>query len=568
MKYLPVPPLRQSLDRYLMALSPLLDDSQQQRAESVVEKFATVEGPACQDALLHFADEENAAGRSWLSRAWLSIYLTDRYPLALSSNVGFRIRLVAGGVGVDRAAEVIHRVASVHLSHLRGELEAEVDPRGNPVDMSQWQILAGGLRRPRPVEDVFLEGRSGAAGREIGVLWKGRLLMVPISDDAGHPPSRRTLVETLNRMQEMRLPEDDTFTHLSYLGSEKATRYLDALLEDQHNAEVHRRLVDTVFLVNLTDTPASAEEHQERVTFEPGQAWVYKPFTYQISLVDDFVGVHSEHSVVDGATLRSMIKAVQRVPSGEDEDDSVGAVHLEPLTWTMTSDHRAALARDVASYRRMAEQYRVRIHQFPVAVPPDLPFSVSHDAIQQLTLLFAQMSTYGRPRSVYEAVDVREFQAGRTECLRPVTPAALQLVQAMINGSATPDLLFAALSAHKEQVIACKTGQGFDRHLMGLRLMADRLELQPDLFVDESYRLLTTDFLSTSSVGTAEQIVRFTFAPTSDGGIGVNYTLTDGMYEFCMTHRADQVEHLDEFVAALDAGVSSLRELVEAARDS
>lgn len=567
MKHLPVPPLRQSLDRYLAAVRPLMDATRRRRAEEMVGDFAATDGPACQAALLRFAAQENAAGRSWLSRAWLSSYLGDRAPLPLSSNVGFRVRSSTVPAGVARAADAIHRVAGVHLSFLRGEIEDEVSPRGNPMDMHQWQVLAGGLRHPRPGEDVFLDGRPGAAMREVGVLWRGRLLMMPISDRDGQPLSRRILARALTELQELSVSADDAFTHLSYLGSDRASAYLDALLDYPGNAEIYDRLVHAVFLVNLTDTPASEEVHQERVTFQLGQAWAYKPFTYQISLVDDYVGVHVEHSVVDGVTLRSMVEVMQSVQRTDSDDDGP-PVHLEPLTWTMSHDLRARLGRDTASYRQQAAAYRVRILQFPVAGPPDLPFPVSHDAIQQLSLVYAQLAAYGRVRSTYEAVDMREFQSGRTECLRPITCDALALVQALLDDDATPDHLYAALTAHKLQVVACKTGQGFDRHLMGLRLMAERLDLKPALFDDESFDLLTTDFLSTTSVGTAQQIVRFTFAPTSEGGIGVNYTVTDGMYEFCLIHRADQTERLGDFIAALEAGVFALGRLLLRVRES
>lgn len=563
MKYLPVPPLRQSLDRYLGAVRPLLGVEQMQRAEKAVEDFATGDGPACQAQLLRFADQENAAGGSWMSREWLSVYLSIRDPLPLASNVGFRIRPGSASAGVAHAADTIHRIASVHLSHLRGDVEDEVSPRGHRMDMRQWQVLAGGMRHPRPREDVFLDGHSGAATREIGVLWKGRCLMMPISDVSGHPLSRGAVRDALHRLRTLPPAANDTFTHLSYLGSDKAAVHLDALLEDPYNVETYDRLVHAVFLVNVTDTPATDEHHQERITFEPGQAWAYKPFTYQVSLVEDFVGVHVEHSVVDGVTLRSMVMAMAAAHSSDQPTYDGPALALEPLSWTMQEDRAAELSRDIAAYRRRSAAHRVRIVGVPNPVPDGLPFSASNDAIQQFILLYAQLSTYAQARSTYEAVDMREHQAGRTECLRPVTTDALVLARALLEGRATPDLLRAALASHREQVIACKSGQGFDRHLMGLRDMAGRLGLEPALFEDGSFEALTTDFLSTSSVGDDRQIIRFTFAPTSVGGIGVNYTVTDTSYEFCLTHDSRVSQRIEEFITALEEGASAVRGLLD-----
>ncbi|MGO1384655.1 MAG: choline/carnitine O-acyltransferase [Arachnia sp.] len=562
MKYLPVPPLRQSLERCLKALRPLLDDSQMQGAQAAVDEFATVDGPQCQSELERFADLENAEGRSWLSQDWLSSYLVSRDPLPLSSNVGFRIHASVEPDGIGRAADTIHRAAAVHLSWLRGEIKDEINPRGNPMDMHQWRVLAGGLRHPQLEMDTFITGRPGADSREIGVLFKGRLHMMPISDASGQPLSRRVLGDAMERLQKASDATDDTFTHLSYLGSDKAAAYLDALLQHPENAAVYDRLLHAVFLVNITDVPASKEEHQERVTFHVGQAWAYKPFTYQVSLVDDFVGVHIEHSSVDGVTLRSMVEVMQGIDP-EDVGDHARGVDLEPVDWHMSEDLRTQLARDVETYRREASEFRVRILHVPVGVPPDLLLSVSHDALQQFSLLYAQVVTYGKVRSVYEAVDMREFQAGRTECLRPVTNEALTLVHALIAGTATHEILLAALAAHKEQVIACKTGQGFDRHLLGLALMAKRMGLEPTLHSDEGYLRLTADFLSTTSVGGAEQITRFTFAPTTTDGIGVNYTLTHGPYEFCLSFRGDKVKRIDEFIQGIHKGVDALGVLLK-----
>lgn len=563
MTQLPVPPLRQSLDRYLAALRPLSDAGQMRRAEEVVARFHATDGPRCQAELVAFADQENAAGESWLSRHWLATYLAVREPLPLTSSVGFRIRWDRDSSGIDRAAEVIHCAASVHLSYLRGEVEDEVTPRGDPVDMRQWQVLAGGVRHPRPVEDVFLDGRRESAAREIGVLWHGHCLMLPISDDAGQPLPQPVLAAALAQLPRLPLGQDEGFTHLSYLGSDLAAAHLDALLVDPGNARRYERLVHALFLVNLTDTVASDEGHQERVSFHPGQAWAYKPLTYQVSLTDDHVGLHVEHSMVDGATIASVISLMQQVgPAG---DPGAHPPALEPLTWSMPADLGAQIADATRSYRHRAGAYRVRIVRTPSALPADLPFRVSHDAIQQVALLCAQLATYGRARSTYEAVDMREYQAGRTECLRPIGQQSLALAHALVTGGATPEHLHDALAAHKEQIVACKSGQGFERHLFGLQRMAQGLGLAPPLFGEESHVRLTTDFLSTSSLGDDRQMTRFTFAPTSVGGIGVNYTAVQGGYEFCLIADADDNVAMDDFAGSLAMAVTALAHLVTTA---
>ena len=134
-KTLPVPPLDGTLSRFLTAAEPLVDRETLEGARREVERFASQEGPRLQTALEEFARAEDAAGRSWLSREWLDGYLTVRTPLPLTTSVGFQIAGDYGAPGVGRAAELVHRAASVHLRQVRGETAQQVDPRGNPLSM-------------------------------------------------------------------------------------------------------------------------------------------------------------------------------------------------------------------------------------------------------------------------------------------------------------------------------------------------------------------------------------------------------------------------------------------------
>ncbi|PIE28148.1 MAG: acyltransferase, partial [Micrococcales bacterium] len=122
MKRLPVPDLEPTLDCLLGVVRPIVDDDQFAATKTSVEEFAAGDGPRCQQDLLAFADEQHAQGESWFSRVWLSGYLGVRTPLPLTSNVGFQLRMDTESTGLDRAAEIAHRLAAVHLAHVRGDL--------------------------------------------------------------------------------------------------------------------------------------------------------------------------------------------------------------------------------------------------------------------------------------------------------------------------------------------------------------------------------------------------------------------------------------------------------------
>lgn len=206
------------------------------------------------------------------------------------------------------------------------------------------------------------------------------------------------------------------------------------------------------------------------------------------------------------------------------------------------------MSRGVEQARERAQQIEAARVVIPRPFDEDQPFRSSADARAQLIAQCAQQLTYGRIRGVYEAVDMREFQAGRTEALRSVTPESVEFAAALADGSATRDQLDAALGAHRAWVKRVKQGAGMDRHL----LMLQEISREPDPFLSSPLlQRVREDFLSTSSLGGADQIIRFLFAPTCRGGFGVNYTMYPDRGEYLVTWRRGEAEQPHAFLQNL-----------------
>lgn len=149
----------------------------------------------------------------------------------------------------------------------------------------------------------------------------------------------------------------------------------------------------------------------------------------------------------------------------------------------------------------------------------------------------------------YEAVDVSRFKNSCTECVRPVSEESLAFVGTLLQEKLSREALDTALAEHKARIKVCKLGQGLNRHLLGLKLMAARAggEL-PEFYKDEGYQTFTTDFLSTSTVGDKCTVVNFAFAPTSVGGLGINYTITPEGWLYTVSYTQEQQEKINTFV--------------------
>lgn len=565
MKRLPVPPLPQTLERYLATVRPLLDDAEFERTTQAVRAFETGAGPQAQRALEEFAHEEHEAGRNWMSEAWLETYLAGRDNLTLLSNVAFELAWHSPSTGVDLAADVVHRFAAVHLDYLRGDIPSDTGPRGDELCMRQWRYLAGGLRDPKPGLDVFVPGVASAANREVLVLHNDSGYVVRVSDEIGRPLSRAALGAILREVVEADATPGPPFAASAYLGGDAAAEFFAELVSDPENAATYARLSETLFVVNLISETASLETHMERTAFRAGQAWPYKPVTVQVSLADDFVGLHIEHSTMDGATVQSIVGRAQQVP--QEEPPLSSSADASRLRWNLSPVHEQQLWDGIEEYERTASGHRFRVVHVDTGPLPEVPFKLSVDACFQFVMLYAQLKANGRVGSTYESVDMREYQAGRTECLRPNTAAAVEFVSALLAGNATTEQLRAALDAHRDQVKLAKSGQAIDRHLFGLKLMASRAGLDAPIFDDPGYATLVTDTLSTTSLGERTRIVRAAFAPTNPGCIGIYYCAVEDGLEFCVNYEEGVTPRFEEYIAALQEGADRLMAALKAAAE-
>lgn len=557
LKPLPVPELDNSLDAYSHALEAVLEGDRLERAKGIVEDFRTGKGPELDAKLRERAAEREEQGVNWLHSEWYAGYLTVREPLALSTNVLFQIDLPDKDmpVGMGRAVEFIQRAAAIHLQAAAGETPEDQDARGNRITMNQWFPYAGAIRHPEPGEDVIIQTELDATNREIGVFCNGKFFALQISDDEGKPASDKAIADALEKILAASQTEEGTFDFNvpSLIGSGALAELLPDLLELGYNRAVYDRLANMLFTIDIVDDEMAGDrEHFKRDTFAPRGAWLYKPMSYQISLRDHWIGLQVEHSCQDGATLVTAIKRMQSVVLPAEASNTLTEIEPQFLIWEISDELGAKLQQELDQTLAQADKFDVEIITVPHKQPAEMPFKVSRDASAQLTMSIAQELTYGHVRAVYEAVDMREFRAGRTECLRAATPEAVNFAKKLVAGKATSEDLESAINAHRGWVKRCKSGNGFDRHFQMLATVDEEAAANEPFFTDEDATAARRDFLSTTSIGGADQVVRYSFVPSLPEGFGIAYTPLPQDGEFCVSWNTGTAEKPEEFRANLE----------------
>ncbi|QMT33168.1 choline/carnitine O-acyltransferase [Conchiformibius steedae DSM 2580] len=550
---LPVAELDDTLRRFLNHIRPLLDDHAYAQAESDARAFWRDTAPALQQALQQRA--QSRPDSSWLIDTWLNSYLSIRTPLPLASNVGFGIPMHGADIAQWCAA-----MAGVCADWHHQRIETPVSPQGAPVCMEQWRILAGAARIPAQGCDEY---RFATHSRHIGVLHQGWYYRVPALDEHGEALSAdhfRAVFAHIGAQHELN-PYPVSVPVV--LGGDDSARLYADLRREPANAALLDAIADDLFHISLYHEALSADEDLARATFAPdGGIWFYKPLTFCHNLATQRLFLHVEHTWEDGGALKGMIaRAVAKL--SDTEQTATAAESTAPVrqSWQLSPEQQHNWAKWQQQYARRARAMHVHSFRAPLN-GITIPKGISQDALMQFALQYGQLVAFGKVRNTYEAVDVSHFLRGRTECVRPVSVESLAFVQSLLTGSAAGDAFTAALAEHKARIKTAKTGLGANRHLLGLHTEARAAGADTSWFEGEAYQLFTQDFLSTSTVGDDALVRNFAFAPTSEGGLGVNYTLTSDAWLFTVSFHADQAVEAARFAAAVQAGAQHILQFI------
>lgn len=550
---LPVPDLVSTQQHYLATVRPFLSEGEYDLAEQEITQFCQQEGQTLHQALIERSQKN--AHSSWLIDDWLNAYLRIRSPLPLTSNVGFEIQTKGYGIADWTAA-----LAAVCADHHHQRIVTPLSTQGTPMCMSQWRILRGAARVPQSGCDSY---RFAENSRHIGVWYRGFYYRVLALDEQHEVLSADSFRQAFAHILSQNDHNPYPVALPCYLGGDETAHLYNELRQNPYNAELLNQIENDLFHIGLDDTDTSADENLAHATFLPdAPIWCYKPLSFIYYRANKRLFLHCEHTWEDGGMLKGLVvSAAEKLPNLKGNQ---GFEEIQAQTWQLNNTQQHHWLTWQHHYREQAEKMRV----MSVLIPFDgrvVPQGISHDALMQWQLQYAQRQVYPNIRNTYEAVDVSHFQSGRTECVRPVSVQSIAFIESLCHHQADKSLFQAALLEHKNRIKIAKQGLGANRHLWGLQQMAKRLKLsEPALFKSDVYQCFTQDFFSTSTLGDDAVIRNFAFAPTVKGGLGINYTFTPQGWLFTIGfHEAQHADVLALVSALKEGGKRLLTWLVE-----
>nr|XP_006817887.1 PREDICTED: peroxisomal carnitine O-octanoyltransferase-like [Saccoglossus kowalevskii] len=189
---LPVPPLQQTLNKYIESVKPHVSSEELDNTRSIVKSFHDGIGKELHEKLLKKASME----RNWLEYWWLDLYLKARGSANYSGvNYGI-INPLMGEVWqsnevtqVERCALVLWNVLKFWQMLREETLPVETDRSGTKLSMNQYRSLFNSSRVPGVQKDTFVRwfktAKEGNCPSHLIVTRKGRFYKFNATDDDG-----------------------------------------------------------------------------------------------------------------------------------------------------------------------------------------------------------------------------------------------------------------------------------------------------------------------------------------------------------------------------------------------
>uniref|UniRef100_A0A8C8M5K8 Choline/carnitine acyltransferase domain-containing protein n=1 Tax=Oncorhynchus tshawytscha TaxID=74940 RepID=A0A8C8M5K8_ONCTS len=558
---LPVPPLRQTFERYLLMLEPLLSEEEMDHTRKLVKEFLIPEGVG--DRLQRSLERRASNKENWLTEWWMqSAYLDSRMPVAVYSSPGVVLPRMTFQ---DRQGQM--RFAAKLISGVldfKQMIDNETLPieylGGKPLCMDQYYQILSSCRIPGPKRDTVVNHAIGkVAPTHITVVHNFQFFVLDVYNSDGSPLTVDQIYMQMEKIWNSSLQSNKE--PIGILTSQHRNTWGKAynnLIKDKTNKESVRAIQKSIFTVCL-DAPMpqmSEQRYQSRVAaqmlhgggsrWNSGNRWFDK--TLQ---VNGTCGLVYEHAPAEGPPIVFLVDYLVEY-MGRMEVVRAPMIPL-PMPPKLRFNITPEVKKDIESAK---QNMNIMSHDLDVNVVNFADYGrnvpkahkMSPDAFIQMALQLAYFRMYKMCCSTYESASLRMFALGRTDTIRSCSNESLKFVQAM------EDLA-------KPQAIH---GQAIDRHLLGLKLQAiEELTSMPEIFMDTAYAVAEHPNLSTSQAGAKTDCV-MCFGPLVPDGYGVCYNpMADHINIAITAFNSCEETHAANFGRAMKKALRDMRSLLE-----
>ena len=503
---LPVPNLNATCEKYLRTVKPILSEEEYASLVKDKDDFVSTSGVKLQALLI---------ARSWVTNNYLShwwlrfVYLRSRGPLYINSNYFAVGTLHPEGLfsnnQVGRAANLIHCTCKIKQKIDREEIPPVLVGGVQPLCMYQYTRMFSTCRIPHREEDT-LEHWDAADSRHVAVLYDGVYYKVNVyrkrSNKVLSPFEIQVLLQNMIQRHETMKSKGDrrllNAVHLSALTTLDRGKWAE--LRDMHfetgmNHASINEIEKAICVVALDSASPTEWRDIARLSFlgNGGDRWCDKSLTYVV-FKNGRVGAHVEHSFADAPVPSHFLEMIQCMDMQLNNLDEDGLVKMSkpvkadllnppyPLYFDVDEALESAIQEAFQSAQERAADLQLATLRTKFGKGSIKPMRMSPDAFIQMGLQLTYYRLHKKFVQTYESAMTRFYKNGRTETIRSCSEESCDFVLSMEEKGVSREerlkKLRTATEAHSAYAKQCSVGQGVDRHLFALYVVARGTETE------------------------------------------------------------------------------------------
>jgi carnitine O-acetyltransferase len=428
--------------------------------------------------------------------------------------------------------------------------------------MVQHQYLFSATRIPGELLDTS-RTRFPSPERHIVVFVKGTPFRMDVLAEDGRPYSPAQLADGLRAILKDDHVTDVPAGPLTTKARAEWAASRAALLE-AGNADALETIETALFCLCLDDfTPADALEAGDRLLYGDNR-WYDKAVSL-IVFEDGTAGINVEHCELDGTTILGFTDALLS-GSREEREPADGVPGYEVVEFALTDALREDARAAREAFKAYADATATATVSFDFGANRAKELGMSPDAFAQMAYQLAHRRAKGLTGATYESIATRQFQNGRTEAMRVVTPEVVRFADVLTSDASAEEkreAFRAAAAKHVARAKECQAGDAPEQHLWELQLIGKRGgdTETPALYTSPGWLKMRDDYLSTSSAPSVH-IQYFGFGSTSPQCIGIAYVLLPDRWNIYLSTPKHVSAEMDRFAGELTRAVGELQELL------
>eukprot|EP00996_Jenningsia_fusiforme_P003514 NODE_430_length_2261_cov_33.764014_g396_i0.p1 GENE.NODE_430_length_2261_cov_33.764014_g396_i0~~NODE_430_length_2261_cov_33.764014_g396_i0.p1 ORF type:complete len:614 (-),score=111.84 NODE_430_length_2261_cov_33.764014_g396_i0:279-2120(-) len=572
---LPVPDLEHSLRVLVETCKPLVTTEQLKKTKDAAEDFLKGQGPALQQQLLGLAASMPGVPRGlhpdgsaypschWQEEIWERLaYFGCRDSIAVYSNVfATSVHDVSPSSRLPRAAYGARALAAMKVRLYNQEYEVEM-MAGRVACHAQYLRYFGTCRVPgRDIDEITTFTQS----RHIAVQCRGAFWTVEIIRANGELAKEGEILAALMTITEHSGVREEMAVLTSLPRTEWAETRQHLLGSDRTNAVSINAIESALFVLSLSDdAPSDPTQMQELLQRGSGtELWFDKSVTLVV-FSNGTMGFNLEHGAADavvperlGVGIGEGIMALEALTTTP--VPLAGGPPPKRLTWAIDEKVRVSIASAWKQYRSLVAGHKLATFEINGHGSQVIKtHRAAPDSLVQIAIQLAHFRDLGKLVATYETASMRLFYHGRTETIRSASLPALNFVRAFDDSSVSTEqkvsLLRKAIEHHTAYTWMAMCGNGIDRHLMALQVLAMMTTGKvPALFMDEGYRLASTWKVTSSQLPWDSYSFPGFGAPP--GGYGVCYRIRPNQILATVAAQTGNHTNADRFAARVKEAI-------------